>query len=127
MNFITIIYSNNIQIFSLPGSEWKNLRTKLTPAFTSGKLKGMFPIIANVASEFVKVCETTTETHEEVDVRQIAGRYVADCLASVAFGLDGVSTLNDPKHEFLLNGKEMSESSTFEGVIRRTALFLCPK
>lgn len=116
-----------MQIFSLPGSEWKSLRTQLTPAFTSGKLKGMFSGIANIANEFVKVCEATAEKHDEVEIRQIAGRYVADCLASVAFGLDGVSTLNDPNHEFLLNGKEMSESSTFVGVIRRTGLFLCPK
>lgn len=99
----------------------------MTPAFTSGKLKGMFPTISNIAGEFVKVNESVAENRGEVEIRETSGRYVADCLAAIAFGLDGVSTLNDPYHEFLLNGKEMAESSTLTGVIRRTALFLCPK
>lgn len=87
----------------------------------------MFSYIANVAGEFVKVCEPIAERHEVVEIRQIAGRYVADCLAEIAFGLDGVSTLNDPNHEFLLNGKNIAQDSGILNVIRRSAVFLCPK
>ncbi len=114
-------------LFSLPGDKWKNLRTKLTPAFTSGKLKGMFSIISNIGSELVKVCEPMVEKEEEIEIRAIAGRYVADCLAAIAFGLEGVSTLNDPDHEFLLNGKRLNNNSSIIDVIRRSAVFLCPK
>lgn len=87
----------------------------------------MFSIISNIGSEFVKVCEPLAETQEEIEIRSIAGRYVADCLASIAFGLDGVSTLNDPNHEFLMNGKEMVNDSSILSLIRRSAVFLCPK
>ncbi|KAG4066500.1 hypothetical protein HA402_007136 [Bradysia odoriphaga] len=113
-------------LFALPGRKWKSLRAKLTPAFTSGKLKGMFSTISNIASELVKVCEPIAENHEEIEIRQISGLYVADCIAAIAFGLDNVSTLSDPNHEFLLKGKDVSKISGFLSLIRRSAIFLCP-
>jgi cytochrome P450 family 6 len=36
-------FSGNI--FVLTGEEWKQFQTRLTPSFTFGKLKSMFPMI----------------------------------------------------------------------------------
>lgn len=52
---------------------------------------------------------------------------MADCLASIAFGLDGVSTLNNPNHEFLMNARMLNDNSKMVDIIRRSAVFLCPK
>jgi cytochrome P450 family 6 len=114
-------------LFSLPGEPWKSLRTKLTPAFTSGKLKGMFPIVHNVGAEFVKIMKPMAVNSESVDIRDLAGRYVLDCLASIAFGQDGISTLKDPEHEFRMIGKKLSDNSKILSVIRGAAVFVCPK
>ena len=45
-------------LFSLTGQSWRTLRTKLAPSFTSGKLKGMFPTVDDVADKLVKHLES---------------------------------------------------------------------
>jgi Cytochrome P450. len=35
-------------------SRWKEVRSKLTPGFTSGKLKLMYPLMQGVCSELLK-------------------------------------------------------------------------
>lgn len=114
-------------LFALPGEAWKSLRTKLTPAFTSGKLKGMFPIVQNVSVELVKYLKPMAEKGELIDIRDLAGRYVIDCIASIIFGQEGISTINDPKHEFRTSGKRIGDNSKLTDIFRRSAIFLCPK
>lgn len=53
-------------LFRLNGDRWKNIRNKLTPAFTSGKLKMMFSIITDVGNELKFYLQK--ECGKEVDV-----------------------------------------------------------
>lgn len=114
-------------LFALPGQAWKSLRTRLTPAFTSGKLKGMFPQILGVGNELVKFMKPLAEKGEFIEIRDLAGRYVIDCLASIAFGQEEVSTIHNPNHEFRMSGKKLGDNSKFIDVIRRSAVFVCPR
>lgn len=100
-------------LFSLPGEEWKSLRTRLTTAFTSEKLKGIFPIVLNVGKELVKFMKPLADK--------------IDCLASTLFGLEGISTPTDPNHEFRTSGMKYNDNSKIIGVIRRSLSFVCPK
>lgn len=112
--------------FALPSEEWKLLRNRLTPVFTTGKLKGMFSFIENVGEEFVKILKPLTKQGENIEIRDLAGRYVIDCLASIAFGQEGVSTLNDPDHEFRASGKKLNSNAKFIDGFRRAATFYVP-
>lgn len=114
-------------VFALPGEEWKSLRTRLTPAFTSGKLKGMFPMVKKVGDELVKYLKPLADEGESIEIRDLASRYVIDCLASIAFGQDGVSSINNPDHPFRLSGQKLNDNTKIIDVIRRAAVFVCPK
>jgi cytochrome P450 family 6 len=114
-------------LFALTGEPWKNLRSSLTPAFTSGKLKGMFSQIHEVGNELVKLMTPMAQKGEAIDIRDLAGRYVVDCLASIAFGQEGISTIENPDHEFKTNGRRLNDNTNFLQVLRGAAVFVCPK
>lgn len=113
-------------LFSLEGEEWKKLRHQLTPAFTSGKLKEMFENIKFIGNQLVEHFEPLASCHSEIDVREFSSRFVADCLASIAFGQSNISSINDPKHEFRMIGKRLQDNKNYLSVFRQTAAFICP-
>lgn len=86
-------------LFSMNGQEWRNLRIKLTPTFTSGKMKMMFPIMVNVGEEMKKVLDEPASGDGIIEVKDILARYTTDVISSCAFGLD-VSSLKNPDSEF---------------------------
>jgi len=61
-------------LFSLPGKKWRNLRVKLTPTFTSGKIKQMFAILKMCGDEFAKNLESVTQTEDSIEIKDWFGR-----------------------------------------------------
>uniref|UniRef100_A0A1B6DSR1 Cytochrome P450 n=1 Tax=Clastoptera arizonana TaxID=38151 RepID=A0A1B6DSR1_9HEMI len=75
----------SMNLFNMSGDEWKNLRYKITPTFSTGKLKGMFDQICNCGGSVIENIEKTPEG--DFDNVQLIGRFTLDVIASCAFGL----------------------------------------
>lgn len=112
-------------LFALSGQKWKNLRAKLSPAFTSGKLKAMFSTLTECGSTLESYLEKVIDNGELLDVREISARLTTNFIASVAFGID-VDTIADPNHVFRENGRRIFAAS-FWNAIRFFLKFIAPK
>lgn len=75
-------------LFSLEGAKWKRLRMKLTPTFTSGKMKGMFNILLKVSNELSTFLDDELKLNNEFEVRDIFARFTIDIIGSCAFGIE---------------------------------------
>ncbi|ALC41931.1 Cyp6a22 [Drosophila busckii] len=93
-------------LFRLDGAKWRALRQKMTPAFSSGRMKYMFPNICAVGAELATVCGELAENSicNIVDVSELISRYTSDVIGSCAFGLD-CNGLRNPQAEFVLMGR----------------------
>lgn len=86
---------------------WRLLRAKLTPFFTSGRLKQMFPLIKHIGDNFSDHFNRYHD-HDCVEIRDYAARFATDIIASCAFGLE-VNSIENPNDEFRRNGEKVFE------------------
>jgi len=86
-------------LFLIGGSKWKNLRVKLSPTFTSGKMKMMFQTFADCGHELGSILEKSARKEEIIEIKDIMARYSTDIISSCAFGIQ-CNCLKNPDAEF---------------------------
>nr|AZR39423.1 cytochrome P450 [Agasicles hygrophila] len=86
-------------LFQLDGEQWRNHRTKLTPTFTSGKMKMMFPTIVEKTKGLEKLLAKESNTGEPVMIKEAVARFTTDIIGAIAFGLD-CNCMEVPNNEF---------------------------
>ncbi|KAL1505267.1 hypothetical protein ABEB36_004868 [Hypothenemus hampei] len=86
-------------LFSMENGEWRTLRAKLSPAFSSGKLKLMFYVLRQIGDNLEKKVEELWINHETLDVNEINECFSNDVVFNCFYGLN-INTIEDPKNEF---------------------------
>ncbi|XP_047529666.1 cytochrome P450 9e2-like [Vanessa atalanta] len=103
------IFGRNI--FVLKGQEWKDMRSMLSPAFTSSKIKLMIPFMEEVGKQMIEAVKKKINESDtgaiDVDCKDLTTRYSNDVIASCAFGLK-VDSFTDEKNKFYEMGKNIS-------------------
>lgn len=112
-------------LFALPGDKWKPLRNKLSPAFTSGKLKAMFSTLVDCGSSLQNHLTKISESQELLDVRETSSSYTTNVISSVAFGFD-VDSFAHPDNDFRKFGRQIFKSTPSK-MLRRFLLAVTPK
>lgn len=94
------------------GDEWRHLRPIMSPTFTSGKMKGMFPLVCDKADDLVTFCLKEALSKSCIDMKDNFGRFTIDTIASCAFGIE-CNSLEDKNAPFPKNAERFFSPNRF--------------
>lgn len=112
-------------LFFKSGQEWKDLRQKTSPTFTSVKVKSMFPTVLQKCDRMVKHLRKVTEESEFVEMSNLFSGLTTEVIADIAFGLE-VNQLARSDDEFGRMRKRVLEPTLFEN-LRIFFIMVCEK
>lgn len=96
-------------LFSMPGERWRFMRNKLSPTFTSGKLKQMINNFAINGQRLQNYLETiATSDNNLIEARNVMSRYTIDSITLLAFGIE-TDCINNTNEKFFQIGQRFSE------------------
>lgn len=98
------------------GAKWRNLRQKLSPTFTTGKLKAMFSTMVDCSIPLQNYIAKNVLANKLIEMRDLSARYATNIIASVAFGID-VDCIADPDAEFRVYGQKAVNTTTKTAII----------
>jgi cytochrome P450 family 6 len=104
-------------MFAIEDSEWKFIRTKLSPTFTTGKIKNMFQTVINTSNSLVDVIDSG----KQYEIRNLCNRYICDIIGNVAFGIE-CNALKDENSQLLVVGDKLFSMKEFQDFFR---FFFC--
>ncbi|KAF2878723.1 hypothetical protein ILUMI_27439 [Ignelater luminosus] len=79
-------------LFTIEGTKWKNLRAKITPTFTSGKMKMMFQILVESGSHMKDAIDIMRSKDSAINIKDTLSRFTMNTIGSYAFGHETSST-----------------------------------
>ncbi|CAL8117834.1 unnamed protein product [Orchesella dallaii] len=84
-------------LISLEGEKWRGIRAKLSPTFTTGKIRKMFNIFDTSSH---KMCDYIRKrvgsAGGDFDIVEAYSKYAMDVVANCAFGIDSMSFDTEP-------------------------------
>lgn len=104
------LFSKNL--FSLKGQKWRDVRTLLSPAFTSSKMKIMYSLMSECAVDFGQFLSNVTADKADMDMKDAFAKFTTDVIATCAFGIK-VDSMRNPTNKFYIYGKD---ATTFTGL-----------
>ncbi|CAK1551081.1 unnamed protein product [Leptosia nina] len=92
-------------ILNLKGSEWKAVRSIMTPVFSSSRLKNLIPLIQTCADQLVEFLKQYDS--KEVDMKQIMGHFTLETISATAFGIRS-DALTAEKSQFVKEAEKFN-------------------
>lgn len=112
-------------LFNLEAERWRPLRTRLSPVFTSGKLKEMFPLILECSKHLEQYLDKLVVKGEPIECRELTAKYTTDVIGSCAFGIE-MNALSDEESEFRRLGRQVFAVS-FKQILKLRLTQIIPR
>lgn len=82
---VDVLSTNLVQV---DGEKWRALRPKLSPGFTTAKLKALIPTSLRCIQPVFKHLEKFADTDEAIEIRDLMARYAVYTTSAAAFGIE---------------------------------------
>lgn len=111
-------------LFAMRNEQSRFWRTKLTPLFSTDKLKQMTPSIACIGLRLRDYLKRRSRSEKSViiELRDLMSRYTTDVICSVGFGID-IDSINDEKNIFRIYGSRIARPSRWILFCNMLAIF----
>ncbi|XP_066529809.1 cytochrome P450 3A27-like isoform X2 [Hoplias malabaricus] len=103
--------------------KWKRIRASLSPFFTSGRLKEIYPIADTYADRFIENLKKRNP-EDSVKIKDVFAPYSMDVVASASFSVE-IDSINNPNDPFVTQIKKFMNFSFFSPLILILTLFPC--
>ncbi|XP_044272841.1 cytochrome P450 9e2-like isoform X2 [Tribolium madens] len=113
-------------LLSLDGEKWRNMRSALSPVFTSSKMKYMFPSISTCGEEFAHYFLKQNKDLLELEMKESITKFTNDVIANTVFGFT-CNSLENPNNEFYKMGDEVGNMTSMRTRIVFLMNTLAPK
>jgi cytochrome P450 family 6 len=117
----------NNGLFASKNPKWKNMRNKMTPFFSTAKMKMMFYLMDKTSSDVVDhINEKLNEDGKvELEMKTLSALYSTDNIASCVFGIEA-NSLKNPDGEFQRAGHSCFNMTLYR-TIEFGSFFLIPQ
>lgn len=117
----------NYNLFMAKTSIWRNIRGKLSPFFSSGKLKTMYYLLDKISTDTIAYINRKLDGKNtvELDQKHLATLYSTDVIANCAYGVDA-NTCENPDGEFRKAGHSIFNMTFLRGIEFMTIFMLPP-
>ncbi|CAG9790728.1 unnamed protein product [Diatraea saccharalis] len=82
-----------LNIFTLNDPMWSSIRRRLSPLFTSSKLKSLHQLYFNKAKELVQRIKNDLKINKPLELRNLYADYTTDIIGIASFGIQSDTTL----------------------------------
>ncbi|XP_017779348.1 PREDICTED: cytochrome P450 6k1-like [Nicrophorus vespilloides] len=110
-------------LFSLNYHDWKILRSKLSPSFTTSKLKNVMHIFNQSSNEMIEYLDEVSG--ESVDCKLISSQLTANVFAGSVFGYK-INCFKDVDNEFFVYSQQLL-APTLANFVRLAGFFVMPE
>lgn len=108
-------------LFNINGNRWRNLRVKLIPAFTSGKMKVMFDTLVHYGHVMQECIEPNVAAGNAVDMKETLSRYSMDIVGTCVFGIE-TNSLKSKEPMFRIMSQKSQTLPFFRSMIQTMSL-----
>ncbi|XP_076351933.1 cytochrome P450 3A11-like [Tachypleus tridentatus] len=93
------------------GKHWKEVRSLITPTFSSSKMKQMTPILQKCLEVLMEKIAQKSQTEEDFDIYEMYQELTVDVIGQTVFGIQ-TNVQHNPNNPFLTNSRAVANTQT---------------